>query len=151
MKCFRWCLIVVVLLFSFSNSLADSEKAGVNGLGFSVGLAGGNGFSFRYLPAKGLGFHAATIFWVAGGESFFNVSLEPLAVLNRQPRSALYFVPIAVALYATEEKPKVAAGIGLGYSMAYSENIWTSFELMLTAYNDFIIPLPQFAVHYMFD
>ena len=130
-------------------SVISSEETGTLAIGFGIGLASGNGFNFRYMPAHtGFGFNAATIFWVAGESGFFNLGFSPLIVLKQTRNTALYLIPFSISFYAGDGGSSYAAGMGLGISKLTTMNNWTAFELVITAFEDFIIPLPQASFHY---
>lgn len=126
----------------------EDYREGTRGLGFSAGYVGGFGFSYRYFPDQGFGFHTAFIGWKSGEDSYFNLGAEPLYIIRKSRETALYLAG-GLSLIATEDETELATGAGLGFAWHPRENTWTSLDLLLTAYKESILPLPQFAIHYM--
>ena len=150
-------LPIIILSALLVNMLAVSRAAGrepAQGLGLSAGVVGGLGFSYRYVPERGrLGVHVAIIGWKTGNDSYFHIATEPLYVLDNTETSALYVIGGA-ALIATESDSHWAGGVGLGFGrqgflLQHTEQLWSSYELVLTAYREKILPYPQISVHYM--
>lgn len=146
------------------------------GFGLSAGKVGGHGFSVRKLPMEGHGYQAGGIYIRTSSVTFFILGGEGLYVLKRTPSTALYlayglsymhhrwdddeWVPVwNDGQYQGEYNTRVrhwdkgvSAGGGIGFALALGgwERMWISGDLMLTAYHNTVLPLPQGAVHYLF-
>ncbi len=149
-------LLVILVMFP-SITLSEVNPAplkSVNGLGISAGMVGGLGFSYRYFPREGMGLHTSIIYFGSGENHFFDMAIEPIIMIHNSGRSAVYAV-LGAAIFASEGESSVAGGFGLGIAWRRfgwwpKEQIWTSAELVMTAYKGWFYPIPQFGLHYMF-
>ncbi|MCF7811154.1 hypothetical protein K9N50_09230 [bacterium] len=148
-QCITVFLIVLLLFMLFPQNATCETTPLFHGLGLSAGMVGGWGFSYRLFPEHGLSLHSAFLFWNSGEESFFNFAVEPLYVFHRGKQSALYGA-FGGSLIVESGNGKFAGGIGLGFSWCSYERIWTSFDLMMTAWDGSFMPLPQGSIHYVF-
>ena len=142
----------------------------IRGLGLCAGMVSGHGFSYRYFPREGWGWNLGGLYVKSEDFSYFKLGVEPLYILHRDRRTALYLVGgiSYLALHSVNEdsywdwqtdswvidkrregEQGIAVGFGLGYAVGV-ERIWASLELVLAGYHDSFWPYPQFAVHYFF-
>ncbi len=162
-------LILGLLLPGATTILAeeDNPKELDTGFGFSAGSICGNGFSIKKMPMKGVGYQAGIIYLQTKDDSYFNFGCEMLYTLHRASSTALYLifgVSYEAHSYIEEhwnldhyEQERVhdngvAGGFGMGISYNYArwERLWWSGELVLRAYKEEVLPMPQFGVHYLF-
>ena len=94
MKTISQFIIVIVILTTLLPAVGfgQEEAALHQGLGLSAGIVGGTGFSYRYMPEKGLGFHSSVILWKVHDNSYFHIALEPLFILKNSGQTAMYLV-----------------------------------------------------------
>lgn len=153
-----WLIIITPLLPSFAGdrnvmkfeSTDDEKSASIShGLGLTAGMVGGWGFSYRVFAQRGIGFHTGFLYFKAEDESFLNIAFEPLYYVHSGRSTSLYIVG-GMCLLATDEKTKLVGGIGLGISWRRYERIWSSFDLLMTRYDNVLVPLPQGSIHYIF-
>jgi hypothetical protein len=142
-------VIILLLFMLLPLNTFGVETALVHGLGLSAGMVGGWGFSYRLFPEHGLSLHTAIMYWNTGDEEFFNCSFEPLYIFHRGEQSALYGI-FGVSMRTETGETNLAGGLGLGFSWCSYERIWTSFDLMMTAWDGKFMPLPQGSIHYVF-
>lgn len=126
-----------------------------SGLGVAIGMVSGYGFSYRAFPTSGPGVQITSIYMTSGGDGVFSLGVQPLLILKRTHASALY-IPFGVSVVSGGDETNLAGGLGLGVSWRRfgwwpKEQFWTSCELMMTAYNDWFLPIPQVSIHYLFD
>jgi len=155
MKTISQFIIVIVILTTLLPAVGfgQEEAALHQGLGLSAGIVGGTGFSYRYMPEKGLGFHSSVILWKVHDNSYFHIALEPLFILKNSGQTAMYLVG-GWALVETEENSDGAVGFGMGFAWRRfawwpQEQVWTSFDLVMTSFRGDIFPYPQAALHYL--
>lgn len=131
-----------------------AENSPTQGIGLSGAVVGGVGFAYRYFPSRGFGFHGALIGWDAGDDTFFDAAAEALYILDHRGTSALYLVG-GGAWVVNNGKERWAGGAGLGFArqgfpILHTESLWTSYELVMTAFDNRLLPYPQIAVIYYF-
>ena len=143
-------LMIILLLFTALPTQTFGKTTQlVHGLGLSAGMVGGFGFSYRLFPEHGLSLQSTILYWNSGEDDFFNFAVEPLYIFHRGKQSALYGA-FGGSLIVESGNGKFAGGVGLGFSWCSYERIWTSFDLMMTAWDGSFMPLPQGSIHYMF-
>ncbi|MDP8228343.1 MAG: hypothetical protein P9M15_02695 [Candidatus Electryoneaceae bacterium] len=141
-------LAIAVMTFSPSSAIGQHNVTGnATGIGASVGLVGGTGFSVRMLPASGLGYHVSGFYIKTTNEQFVSVGVEPLFVVRRTNFTTAYILG-GVGYLDIKDRQRWSYGLGFGYGWRASEYVWISTDLLLTSYNKQVLPYPQLALHY---
>jgi|GEM_PF-2154740 len=166
-------LIAAIVLCISITAVATAEDELNTGFGFAVGSVCGNGFSIKRLPVHGFGYQAGIIYFKNTDASYFNIGSELLLTLNRTSTTALYLIAgisyedqfnteidssglnsnnREVDYESHHREYGIAGGVGMGISYNYArwERLWWSGDLVLRAYKDTVLPMPQFGVHYLF-
>jgi hypothetical protein len=180
MKTKTTCILSIILpLIMFAVTASAQEPDLTLGFGGSAGMLSGSGFSVRKLPMLGFGFQASGIYYRTASKTYFSLGYEELYVLNRTRSTALYLLAGVsytydrwddVEWYDYQWDPNTqrnisvyhsgqrhldrgfAGGAGLGLAVHFGnyERIWASFDMMMGAYQDQVVPYPQAAIHYLF-
>lgn len=158
-------IVLTVFLLATGSDLALAQTKAI---GMAWAPIAGNGFSFRYLPVEGRGFQCGTVFWKDGGDGYVNLGAAALFPLKRSEKTALY-VPVGLGYtyyrntyeewrpdnttYEVREKEStlaLGAGIGVTVRTGNWDDVWFSFDLVMMASKDDIMPMPQAAIHYYY-
>ncbi len=140
-------IIITVTCLWFANPSFGETSGNALGFGFSGGLVSGTGFSIRMLPEQGLGYHVGA-FYIKTKRKYLHIGVEPLYVIHRSYNTAIYALG-GVGYLHFDGRQKWAWGAGFGYAWHASNDFWMSADLLLTAYNNQVLPYPQLAFHYM--
>lgn len=162
-------ILVAMLVVFFSTSLSAEELHESDldrGLGLCGGIVSGNGFSYRYFPASGIGYNIAGIYLLGEDYSYFKLGFESIYILHADQRTALYLVAGISYLESWNEdevwswdydytriterdwENGFAFGFGMGGGIRTGRG-WTSLELVMSAYHETFLPYPQIAFHYL--
>ena len=141
-------LVIAVTMFSAYPAIGQLEITGnATGVGASIGMTGGTGFSVRMLPKSGLGYHVGAFYIKTAKERFVSVGLEPLFVVRRTNYTTAYALG-GVGYVDIKGHQRWSYGLGFGYGWRASEYVWISADILLTSYNNQVLPYPQLAMHY---